>query len=135
MKRNDQFILNLIAQTIYDKKGMNILVLDVRKFSSLTDYVIIAEGSVNKHVTGIAQAVIQALKVHEISPKHHEGLAVGDWVVLDYMQFMVHLLTPAVREKYYLEELWRDADIVDVSIDISSSRTVAYAGAENSVSF
>lgn len=135
MKRNDQFILNLIAQTIFDKKGMNILVLDVSKFSSLTDFVIIAEGSVNKHVSGISHAVIDQLKAHGVCPKHVEGMHTGDWVVLDYTQFMVHLLTPAVRDKYYLEELWRDGDIVDVSIDLSSSRSVGYVGSQSSVSF
>ncbi|NDB87276.1 MAG: ribosome silencing factor [Alphaproteobacteria bacterium] len=135
MKRNDQFILNLIAQIIFDKKGMNILVLDVSKFSSLTDFIIISEGSVNKHVSGISQAVVDQLKAHGVYPKHVEGMDVGDWVVLDYTHFMVHILTPAIREKYYLEELWRDGEIVDVSIDLSSSRSVGYVGSQHSVSF
>ncbi len=61
MKKNLKAILNLIAQTIYDKKGVNILALDVRGISTLTDYVIIAEGNVDKHVTAIAKAILDAL--------------------------------------------------------------------------
>ena len=62
MQQDDLVILNVIAQTIYDKKGMNILVLDGRKFSSLTDYIVIAEGNVDRHVISIAQAVDASLK-------------------------------------------------------------------------
>ncbi len=54
MKNDSKAVLNLIAQTIYDKKGFNTLALDVRGISTLTDYVIIAEGSVDRHVSSIA---------------------------------------------------------------------------------
>jgi ribosome-associated protein len=135
MQKNDHFILNTIAQTIFDKKGMNILALDVRSCSSLTDYVIIAEGSVDKHVVSIASAVARSLSEIGISPCHQEGFRVGDWIVLDYINIMIHLFIPVVREKYQLEELWREGAIVDLSIDVSSSRTGSYAGSERSVSF
>ena len=135
MQNNDHFILNTIAQTIFDKKGMNILALDVRRCSSLTDYVIIAEGSVDKHVVAIASAISKNLHEIGISPSHEEGFRMGDWIVLDYINIMIHLFIPLVREKYQLEELWREADIVDLSIDVSSSRTGSYAGSERSASF
>ena len=135
MKKDDQFILNTIAQTIFDKKGMNILVLDVRNCSSLTDYVVIAEGGVDRHVIGIANAVQKALREIGVCPKFEEGFKTGDWIVLDYLQIMVHLFIPGVREKYHLEELWRDGEIMDVNIDLSLSRSAGYVGPESSVSF
>ncbi len=116
---DNQFLLNLIAQTIFDKKGLNILVLDVRKISSLADYVVIAEGNVDRHVIAIARAIEAALAERGIQPVCREGMQSGDWVVLDYFQIMVHIFMPGMREKYQLEQLWRDADIVDVSIDVS----------------
>ena len=135
MQDDDLLILNAVAQTIFNKKGFNILVLDGRKFSSLTDYIVIAEGSVDRHVISIAQAVDEALKELGLSPVYKEGCKIGDWVILDYFQFMVHVFTPGVREKYYLEELWREADIVDVSIDVSSSIREAYSELERKVAF
>ena len=113
-------ILNAIAQTIFDKKGFNILALDVRGVSTLTDYVIIAEGYVDKHVGSIAQAIMQNLKAMGVTPVCSEGLATGDWVVIDYMDVMVHLFMPGLRDKYMLEQLWKEGAIVDLSIDTAS---------------
>ncbi|MBS0630038.1 MAG: ribosome silencing factor [Verrucomicrobia bacterium] len=108
--------LTTVAQTIYDKKGMNILALDVRGVSTLTDYVLVAEGSVDRHVIAIAHAVIDALKKEGERPFQVEGLETGDWVVIDYLQYMVHIFMPGLREKYRLEELFRDGKIIDLQI-------------------
>lgn len=109
--------LNAIAQSIFDKKGFNILALDVRGISSLTDFVIIAEGNVDKHVRAIAHAIMESLKEHEIRPYFTQGLNNGDWIVLDFMDIMVHLFMPGLREKYMLEQLWKEGSIVDLQID------------------
>lgn len=121
MKKNLLQVLNKVAQTIYDKKGFNILVLDVREVSTLTDFFIIAEGSVDKHVIAMAQAVIEQLKEEGEQPLHKEGLQQGDWIVIDYLEMVIHLFTPGMREKYRLEELWHEGKIVDVKIDISKA--------------
>lgn len=118
MKHDSQEILNLIAQTIFDKKGSNILALDVRAFSTITDYTVIAEGNVDRHVVGIANAVIDALEKIGERPIHVEGREAGDWVVIDYLNIMVHIFMPGVREKYHLEDLWRQGEIVDLKIDV-----------------
>lgn len=112
-------ILNRIAQVIFDKKGMNILGLDVRGISSMTDYVIIAEGNVDRHVVAIAQAVIGVLKQAGELPIHVEGLQTGDWVVIDFLDIMVHLFMPGLREKYRLEDLWKEGRLLDLTIDTS----------------
>lgn len=126
MKNN---FLNLIAQTIYDKKGINTLALDVRKISTLTDYVIIAEGNVDRHVIAIGEALLAALKEVGVTPSHVEGLRTGDWVVLDFLDFMVHLFMPGLRDKYRLEELWRKGNICDLSINTTVSGKDSYATA------
>jgi len=122
MKCDFLIALNTIAQTIFDKKGMNILALDLRGISSITDFVVIAEGSVDRHVKAIAQAIESALKEMGDTPLNVEGRAEGDWIVLDYMQIMVHLFMPGLREQYQLEELWRKGKIVDLKIDIGSNQ-------------
>lgn len=108
--------LSVIAQTIFDKKGFNILTLDVRGISSMTDYYIIAEGTVDRHVKAISHSIIHALKDLGESPMHVEGEQTGDWVVIDFCNIIVHLFIPDLREKYGIEKLWKDGKIVDVNI-------------------
>jgi ribosome-associated protein len=115
------FYLNAIAQAIFDKKGFNILALDVRGISTLTDYVVIAEGNVQKHVTAIAEAIIDQLQQLGQKAIYVEGLKEGDWVVIDYLHIMVHLFMPGLRDKYQLEQLWKEGHIVDLQIDVSKS--------------
>ena len=115
-------LLNLIGQIIFDKKGFNILSLDVREVSTLTDYFIIAEGNVDKHVRAIASAIIETLKAEGNAPLHVEGLADGDWVVIDYLEVVIHLFMPGMRDKYRLEELWREGKIVDLKIILPVSQ-------------
>lgn len=110
--------LRWIVQSIYDKKGMNILTLDLRGHSSLTDFIVIAEGYVDKHVIALARAVEKSLQERGYKPSSIEGLQTGDWVVLDYFHIMVHLFMPGLRDKYHLESLWPEAKIVDVGIEL-----------------
>lgn len=120
MKLASLQLLDFIAQIIYDKKGFNILALDVREISTLTDYFIIAEGSSDKHVTAIAKSIIEKLKENGHKSIHTEGMQQGDWIVIDYLEFVIHLFMPGIREKYRLEELWQEGKIVDVKIDVKS---------------
>lgn len=119
MKGNPLTMLNAIAQIIYDKKGMNILALDVQGLSSITDFLLIAEGNVDRHTMAMGRSIIEELSKHGEKPLHAEGLKSGDWVVLDYGQVMVHLFAPGLRDKYSLERLWEESKIVDLTIDVS----------------
>lgn len=114
-----QPILNNVAQAIFDKKGFNIMALDVRGVSSLTDYYIIAEGNVDRHVKALGRAVYDELLPAGYKPLHIEGDKTGDWEVMDYGEFIIHLFMPEFREKYALEDLWKEAKIIDLEIDIS----------------
>ncbi len=123
MKLDTAYALHLAAQTIFDKKGFNILALDVRDVSSMTDFFLIAEGTVDKHVGTLAQAIEQKLKEQGDLPLHVEGLSEGDWVVLDYLEIAIHLFTPGLRDKYRLEELWSDGKIIDLKLIGSTEKT------------
>lgn len=112
-------IIDHIAQTLYDKKSFNILALDVKGLSSFTETFIIAEGSVGRHVIALANYVEEALAEKGETPLHIEGRDTGEWVVLDYGDFIIHLFTPDMRERYLLEELWHEAEIIDLKIDVN----------------
>ena len=101
--------LNTIAQVIYDKKGFNILALDVKGLSSITDYLLIAEGNVDRHISSIGQAILDELGAEGEKPVHAEGLKSGDWAILDYGEVMVHLFSPGLRERYAIEKLWEES--------------------------
>jgi ribosome-associated protein len=121
----DEEILKCICQTLFDKKGFNILSLDVRAISTMTEYCIIAEGNVEKHVQALSRAMQETLSEQKIKPLHVEGQKEGDWVVLDFSRIMVHLFIPEMREKYALEELWQSAKVINVPIKITSISTLA----------
>lgn len=119
MSKDSLEILREIAQIIYDKKGMNILSLDVQGLSSITDYLLIAEGHVDRHVSAMGHAIIEELKAKGVPPLHVEGLQTGDWVVIDYPGIMVHIFMPGYREKFSLEKLWKESKLVDLPINTS----------------
>jgi ribosome-associated protein len=116
MTQQEKKILNKISQIIFDKKGFNILVLDVRGISTMTDYYIIAEGSVDRHVKSLCTAIKEKVEEIGLNLCHVEGERNADWVVIDCGEVVIHLFIPELREKYALEELWKKGKIVDVDI-------------------
>jgi ribosome-associated protein len=108
--------LKTIGQQIYDKKGSNILVLDVRGICSMTDFFILAEGTSQKHVQTLARSVSDRLAQEKLKPWYVEGVQDSDWIVLDYGNIVVHLLTSSVREHYLLEQLWSEGELVDLAL-------------------
>jgi len=111
-------LLTIISQIIYDKKGFNILALDVKGVSSICDYIIIAEGNVERHIKAIANEIIEQLKKLNEKPLHVEGLQESDWIVIDYLDIIVHLFKPQLRETYALEKLWNKGKIIDLKIKV-----------------
>ena len=116
VETQDLELLTLIGQAIYDKKGANIIALDLRSISTITDFCIIAEGNVEKHVQAIAENVnLEMSKCHQ-KLLRCEGKRQGDWIVLDFGSILVHLLIPDMREKYELEHLWHKANVVSLQL-------------------
>ena len=107
-------LVRLAASAIYGKKGYNVFGIDLRGVSSMTDYILIAEGSVDRHLQALSEAIIEELRLAGHNPVHVEGDREGGWIVLDYLDWIVHLFTPELREKYALERLWPKGKILDV---------------------
>jgi ribosome-associated protein len=113
-----QHFICLAAQAIFDRKGFNILGIDMTGTQSMADYYLIAEGNVGRHVSALAEYVVETLEKEGERPVHREGESRGDWVVLDYGNFIIHILIPDMREKYTLEKMWSAGDIVDLKIKV-----------------
>lgn len=109
-------VINSISRAIYDKKGVNILALDVREISSITDYFVIAEGNVDRHVKALAREVKKTMTDQGEKPLSIDGDASGEWVVLDYGNIIVHLFGPGMRDKYRLENIWKEGSLIDLDL-------------------
>ncbi len=101
--------LEWVVEACTGVKAVDGLVLDLRKLSDATDYFVVVSGTSDTHVRAIAEHVLEALHGHGVRAHHIEGLAGGRWVLLDFVDFVVHVFHPALREFYQLEGLWGDA--------------------------
>jgi ribosome-associated protein len=101
--------VNRAAELLLDRKAQDVTLLDLRNLSSATDFFLIATGRSDTHVTAIADHLIDELKAEGIRPVGVEGLRGGRWVLIDYVDYVVHVFHPAAREFYQLERLWGDA--------------------------
>jgi ribosome-associated protein len=102
------------AALCLDLKANNVLMLDLCEVSDATDYFVIASGSSDTHVRAIAEHVLEELKKEGVRAHHVEGLQQGRWVLIDYIDFVVHVFHPVLREFYQLERLWSDANVVEI---------------------
>jgi ribosome-associated protein len=102
------------AHLALDRKANDVVVLGLAKVSDVTDFFVIASGTSDTHVRAIAENVIEELKKEGTTVHHVEGLSQGRWVLLDYVDFVVHVFHPALRQFYQLERLWSDAELVPV---------------------
>jgi ribosome-associated protein len=102
------------AQLCLEYKANDVVLLDLRTVSDMTDFFVIASGTSDTHVRALGQRVLEDLKKEGTSAHHVEGLAQGRWVLLDYVDFVVHLFHPTLRSFYQLERLWSDAALLPV---------------------
>ncbi len=116
MTTNKENNLHVIAQTIYDKKGENIIGLDISEISSTVDSILIAEGAIDRHVVAIGKAIREEMKSRGEAPVRVEGLDSGEWVVLDFVDFMVHIFTPQMREMFQLERLFSNGKLINLEL-------------------
>jgi ribosome-associated protein len=101
--------LKLAIEAARDGKGSDLILLDLRGLSDATDYFLLVTGTSDTHVRSIAEHILEALDEHGTRPGHIEGLRSGRWVLIDCIDFVVHVFHPAAREFYQLERLWGDA--------------------------
>lgn len=102
--------LALLCRELADnKKADDLVVLDVRKLSSVTDFFVIASGTSEPHLRAIVNEIEDRLHEQDIQPRAKDGTVTGAWVVLDFFDVIVHVMRADVRERYDLEGLWGDA--------------------------
>ncbi len=93
-----------------NKKAENLVVLDVRKVSSVTDYFVLASGTSQPHLRAIVEEITSKLRdEYDLRPARTDGMASGQWVVLDFFDVIIHVMHTEVRQRYDLEGLWGDA--------------------------
>ncbi|VAW81334.1 Ribosomal silencing factor RsfA [hydrothermal vent metagenome] len=97
---------NLAIQALEDLKGVDIAEFDVRDMTSITDTMLIASGTSDRHVKSLADAVVIACKKSGATPLGVEGEREGEWVLVDLGDVVVHVMQPRIREFYALEKLW-----------------------------
>jgi ribosome-associated protein len=91
------------------KKGEDVLVLDLRELTSFTDFFVILTGNSSRQNAAIVESIEQDLKKKKTRPLGIEGKEVGEWILMDYGDFVVHVFSKRAREYYSLEKLWADA--------------------------
>lgn len=103
---NSSKLTQLVVDALEDVKGRDIVTLDVRDMTSVTDYMVVASGTSNRHVKALADAVSDKVKQAGHRPAGIEGADGSEWVLLDLGDTIVHVMLPRVREFYNLEKLW-----------------------------
>jgi len=116
-KKSPQFapLVSLINEALLEKKAEDVRVLDVRKLTTLTDYFIVCQGGSDTQIRALANNVTE--KIKEQTGEHvwrKEGLENKKWVVLDYVDVVVHIFNEETRNFYALEKMWNDAEITDI---------------------
>ena len=92
-----------------DKKAEDVAVLDLQERGSITDYFVVCHGRSSRQVQAISDRVEERLKEARLRPGHVEGYDAGEWILMDYGDFVVHIFTEEKRDFYDLERLWSDA--------------------------
>ena len=115
-KSSDQLITQII-EGIENNKGLDIKLLDMREVkNAICDYFIICSGTSNTHVASLAGAIQKSVsKSIKEKPWHIEGEQVAQWILIDYIDVIVHIFQKSTREHYDLEGLWGDAKITSIS--------------------
>ena len=103
---NSEQLCDLVVDALDDVKAQNIVKLDVRDMTTVTDYMIVASGRSSRHVQALVDNVAEKATEAGHKPIGVEGEAGGEWVLLDLQDALVHVMLPRVREFYNLEKLW-----------------------------
>lgn len=112
VRKNDSNLVDklrdLVVAALEDVKGVDIVVMDVRKLTDITDYMVLASGTSNRNVRALADSVVESAKKGGLQPLGVEGKEGLEWVLIDLGDVVVHVMHPDSREFYDLESLWSD---------------------------
>ncbi|MEZ5358176.1 MAG: ribosome silencing factor [Candidatus Zixiibacteriota bacterium] len=109
MSKSSLALARAAGELALSKKAFDIVILNMKKISSVCDYFVICSGSVDVHVKAITDAVERGLRDQGVRVSHREGLEGASWILLDYFDVVVHIFTEDARQFYALDKLWGDA--------------------------
>jgi ribosome-associated protein len=113
--RPSEALARRIAAVAIDKKARDVVVLDMRDVVAYTDFLVIATGNTERQTQAIEDAIYRELKDSERTmPERVEGKPEGRWILMDYLDCVVHIFTPAARDYYRLETLWGEVPALEV---------------------
>lgn len=101
-----QQLATLASRALEDAKALDIQIIDVRKLTDITDFMLICNGTSDRHTKSLARNVQDALNEREVKPASTEGEETGEWVLIDYIDIVIHIMKKETREYYDLESLW-----------------------------
>jgi len=107
---NPEQIKDHIVEALEEVKGQEIRVLDIVDVSDFTDYMVVVSGTSDTHVKALARSASDKLRGLQVQPLNETGADIGEWVLVDFGDVVLHVMRPAVREYYDLEKLW-DEDV------------------------
>lgn len=101
-----------VVEAVEDRKASDIAILDIQAVSTIADYFVLANGESERQLSALLNAVEETLSEQGLEPYHVEGSPESGWILMDYLDVLVHLFSPEEREYYRLEQLWKDAQVV-----------------------
>jgi ribosome-associated protein len=107
--------LQVAVKAVEDKKGIDVVALDIRSVAAFADCFLICSGDSARQIQAIADEVQQKLAAGGQRPAHVEGYNNAEWILMDYLDLVVHIFSRKARAYYDLERLWRDAEVLDLS--------------------
>jgi len=123
LKITSRRLAHLAGEFALEKKALDVKILDLRKLSSVCDFFVICSASVEVHARAIADGIIENLEKRGIGFWHNEGYQACRWILLDYVDVVIHIFLPKIREFYALEKLWGDAKIEELSEEKIARKT------------
>ena len=105
-KKFDLRILEVVKQTLLDDKVINLKIIDIRKKSAFTNFIIVGSGTSNRHIVNMAKNVREKIKKNFDFSVSIEGIEQSDWVLIDASSLVVNIFKPKIREFYNLEKIW-----------------------------
>jgi len=114
MRLEPREIALLAGKIAVEKKAGNVKIMDVRGLTGITDFFVLCSGHLDVHVKAISDAIQEGLETKKVKVWHHEGYSALRWVLLDYVDVVIHVFQEEVRDFYGLDRLWGDAALVDL---------------------
>lgn len=117
-------LARLAGRLALSRKGFDVKILKIKALSSVCDYFVIVSGEADIHVKAISSAVDDGLSKAGYKPYQREGYSDGNWVLLDYIDVVIHVFREPTRQYYALEKLWGDAPIEELSEGVNSQQEI-----------